>query len=166
MSLPSSLSTVCEYETLERVWHEYMRHHWLSHNAAGWVTVGMSVCSVTVCTSLTHINSPFVEYYSITVVFWASAPLTVFVDISGVLFYPCILSFFNPSFPPPSSSSPLALLLCSSSLPFLLLLPVAVLRAEELLLVFSFPEPLLDIEPSSSLGNRLRYPWQQREARK
>lgn len=55
----------------------------------------------------------------------------------------------------PSSSSPLVLLLCSSSLPFLLLLPVVVLRAEELLLVFSFPEPLLDIEPSSSLGNRL-----------
>lgn len=74
-----------------------------------------------------------------------------------------IISFFvyllNP-LPPssslfPSSSSPLAPLLCSSSLPFLLLLPVAVLRAEELLLVFSFPEPLLDTEPPSSLGNLL-----------
>lgn len=73
-----------------------------------------------------------------------------------------IISFFvyllNPLPPHLSffpSSSPLAPLLCSSSLPFLLLLPVAVLRAEELLLVFSFPEPLLDTEPSSSLGNLL-----------
>lgn len=71
-----------------------------------------------------------------------------------------------PPHPPLPTPSPLVLLLCSSSLPFLLLLLVVVLRAEELLLVFSFPEPWLDIEPSSSLGNRLQYPWQQRKARK
>lgn len=75
--------------------------------------------------------------------------LCIFVSVSFSLLTPCHISSSS------SSSSPLVLLLCSSSLPFLLLLPVAVLRAEELLLVFSFPEPLLDIEPSSSLGNRL-----------
>lgn len=85
-----------------------------------------------------------------------------FVSVAFPHYFDSSCTYTPPTPPPPS---PLALLLCSSSLPFLLLPPVAVLRADELLLVLSFPEPLLDMEPSSSLGNRLPYPWQHREAR-
>lgn len=63
----------------------------------------------------------------------------------------------------PSWCSPLPLFLCSSSFPVLLLLLIVVLRAEELLPEFSLPEPWLDIDPSSSFGKRLWYPWQQKK---
>lgn len=95
-------------------------------------------------------DSLFLTYSSVSSYFFF-----MWLLFSLPYFFPSFFLSFSTLLSSSSFSSPLALLLWSSSLPFLLLLPVAVLLAEELLLMFSFPEPLLDIDPSSSLGSRL-----------